>query len=948
MKLTIRLCAATLILFFTCAQTIAQINLASPVSLDPNVKMGKLSNGLTYYIRKNAKPEKKVELRLAINTGSILEDADQRGLAHFMEHMNFNGSKNFPKNELVSYLQKIGVQFGADLNAYTGFDETVYILPIPTDDPATVEKGFTVLEDWAFNNLMDVKEIEKERGVVLEESRLSKGAQARMMRQYFPQLFNGSKYAERLPIGTDSILKNFKPATLQRFYKQWYRPNLMAVIVVGDMDVAEAEKKIKAHFGGYKNPVGAKPRPSIIPIATRVKPEAMVVTDEENTNTIIQLINYIRPSQKIKTWAAYRQELVDDLVNSLINQRLTELTKKEKPPFVYGFTGQQSFIRGYDAFVSVAVLGDNKPKEAVDALVAETERARQFGFLSTEIERVKSSMLNNAQRAATEKDKMQSGQIVQQYVSHFLQGDATPGAQKHFDFVKQVLPTITAKEINDAAKKMPPTTNAFALLLAPEKKKADMPSNQVLLADVIAASKQKVTPYEEKAVAKNLMEGGPTAGKITGQTTNDKLGTTSFTLSNGVTITVKPTTFNNDEIVMDAWRHGGWHRFNLEQKENAQMATQIIMEMGVKDMSPTDLQKFLSGKTVEAMPYMNEHEEGVQGSSSVKDFETMLQLVNLYFTQPRRDETLFKTMVSQGKAMVQFAKTNPQAFYQDTLQKIVYNNSPWLQSIPTEEQFAKLNLDKVMGIYKDVYGNADGMRFTFVGNVDLEKAKPLFEQYLGSLPGTPVEHKFKDNNIRPVKGVVEANIKKGKEAKSFITFMWTGETEYKPEERMAMRAMIDALNITIIEKLREELGGMYSGGLRGTIVKRPYSHYTISASIPTGPESVTKLSDALLTIIRNAQEKGIEQKELDKVKETMKKQYRSQLQDNNFWLDVLSTAFIDGTDPELALAFEKRVDALTVTDLQKAAQKFLSLNNYVKAVLHPENSNVDAGVKKTF
>src|SRR6476660_5039466 len=310
-----------LIVFFS-PDLFSQVNLNQPIPIDPNVKIGKLPNGLSYYIQKNLKPEKKMELRLVVNTGSILEDADQRGLAHFMEHMNFNGSKHFPKNELVDYLQKVGVKFGADLNAYTGFDETVYILPISTDNPDIVEKGFTVLEDWAFNNLLDKAEIEKERGVVLEESRLSKGAQERMLRQYFPKLFNGSKYAERLPIGKDSILKKFSPSALERFYKQWYRPDLMAVVVVGDIDPAEMEAKVKAHFGSYKNPATPRPRPSIVPIKPRTKAEAMVLTDEEATNTMLQVYSFITPSKKVNTWADYKESIKKQLVNSLINARL--------------------------------------------------------------------------------------------------------------------------------------------------------------------------------------------------------------------------------------------------------------------------------------------------------------------------------------------------------------------------------------------------------------------------------------------------------------------------------------------------------------------------------------------------------------------------------------------------------------------------------------------------
>ena len=571
-------------LLFITVVTFGQFKLSDPIPLDPNVKIGKLPNGLTYYIRKNLKPEKKLELRLAVNAGSVLENNDQRGLAHFMEHMGFNGSKNFPKNELVDYLQKTGVKFGADLNAYTGFDETVYILPIPTDDPAVVEKGFMVLEDWAFNNLFDKNEIEKERGVVLEESRLSKGSFERMSRQYFPKLFNGSKYAERLPIGTDPVLKNFKHETLKSFYKNWYRPNLMAVIVVGDIDPAEAEKKIKAHFSKFTNPANAPVRPAITPIAQRTKPEAMVVTDDEATNNILQIFNFIKPARKIKTWGDYRENIVEELISSLINQRLNELTQKADPPFVFGYTGYQSFLRGYNTFISAALLGDNPMQEAMDALISETNRARQFGFLASELDRAKAAMLNGAEKGFLEKDKTLSGQIVGEYVQHYLNSDPVPGAEQHFKFLQQILPGIKLDEINAAAKKMPSTANSFALLQAPTKMKDKLPTNDALLNSIVAANKKPVTAYEEKAIAASLLDKEPVAGKITAETKNEKLGTTDLTLSNGVTITIKPTKLQNDEIAMDAWRWGGYGNFDLADKDNAKSAAQIINEMGLKDM----------------------------------------------------------------------------------------------------------------------------------------------------------------------------------------------------------------------------------------------------------------------------------------------------------------------------------------------------------------------------
>jgi zinc protease len=577
-------------------------------------------------------------------------------------------------------------------------------------------------------------------------------------------------------------------------------------------------------------------------------------------------------------------------------------------------------------------------------LFGETERARLYGFLSAEVERAKAAMLNQAEQAYKEKDKSESGQLVQGYLQNFLEKQPIPGAQNRYEFIKQALPGITVTEVNAVAKKMPAANNAFALLMAPAAQKAKLPTTDALLNDVVAATKQTVKPYEEKAVASNLMEGSLASGKVVNETKDAKLATTDLKLSNGVTITIKPTTFKNDEILMDAWRWGGWQRFPLSEKDNAKNAAQVVDVMGVKDLSPTDLEKFLSGKTVEVTPYVNDYEEGIQGSSGVKDFETFLQLVNLYFTQPRKDQGLFNSFISKTKSQIQYMRSNPQTFYADTLTKILYNNSPWVTAVPKVEDYDNISADKALDIYKQIFGNADGMHFTFVGNVDIDKAKPLFEKYLGSLPAQKTEHQFKDNGVRPVRGVVDASIKRGKDPKSLVSVVWTGDTQYNTEEKLAFRALIDALNIKVIEKLREELGGMYSGGLGGAIQKRPYVHYSISASIPCGPENVAKLTNALFDIIKNAQEGKTPQTDLDKVKETLKKQYKVSIQENDAWLQNLSQAFIDQTNPEDILTYEKRVDALTLQDLQKAAQKFFDMKNYVKAVLYPEGYNV----KKAF
>lgn len=926
------------IIFFSFTQfSFAQFKLSDKISPDPNVTKGKLPNGLTYYIRKNTKPEKKAELRLVVNAGSVLEDSTQQGLAHFMEHMNFNGSKHFPKNELVNYLQSIGVKFGADLNAYTGFDETVYILPLPTDDPKKIDEGFTILEDWAGNALLDTSEINKERGVVLEESRLGKGAQERMSKKYLPELFNGSKYAKRLPIGIDDTIRNFKPQTLHQFYKTWYRPNLEAVIVVGDIDPALAKQEIEKHFSQFKNPSQSEQRPSIIPIRERTESKGMVLTDKEQTNTILQIFNYVEKAKPVVTWDDYRQSIIESLFNSMINQRLTELTQQGNPPFIFANTSFNPFLRGYRAFTSFAFLGDKPAKDAIDSLVATTESVKKYGFLQSEFERAKSSLLNQTEKMYKDRDKTESSQFVQQYINNYLSGAPAPGIETRYEFIKQALPGITLKEVNDVAKKMESKQGKFVLLLAPENSTAKLPSNDELLAMLTTAEQLPVKAYEEKAVAKSLLDKAPTPGKITEEKANATLGTTDLTLSNGITITIKPTNFKNDDIQMDAWRWGGSQNYSLNDKENAENAATLVQSMGVKDLSPIDLRKFLAGKTVNVQPYINPMEEGVQGNCSVKDFETFLQLIYLYFTQPRKDEQLFHSFISAQKSFVQNLKANPFAYFTDTVTKIEFNNNPWVQSFPEAKDYDKINLDTSFSIYKNIFSNAYGMHFTFVGNVDVNKAKPLLELYLASLPSSQKENKFTDVGVRPVKGIMNATIVKGNEPKSLVNIIFTGEAPYSREDALKLDVLTEILNIKMIEQLREQMSGIYGGGMRAQFAKRPYNHYSINVSFPCGPENVDTLTKALFKIITDAQEKGVEQKDLDKVKADVHEHDAADLKTNDHWLDVLSNSWIEREDPQWILEYAKKVDALTVNDLQEAAKKYFNMQNYVKAVLLPEN-----------
>lgn len=914
----------------------SQFNLKDTIPVSSSVKIGKLSNGLTYYIKKNIKPEKKIELRLVLNVGSILEDENQLGLAHFMEHMNFNGSKHFPKNDLVNYVQTIGVKFGADLNAYTSFDETVYILPIPSDNYETIEKGFTVLEDWAGGALLTDDDINKERGVVLEELRSGKGSQERMRNKYFPELLNGSRYAERLPIGKEDLLKTFNPNQLRKFYKDWYRPNLMAVIVVGDIDPVVAESMIKSHFSSLKNPDLQRNRPDIIPIPARQKEAALSVSDKEGEQTQLQITNYIKPSKAQILWNDYRNNLIKDLFGVMLNARLAELAQKANPPYLYAFTGFQNFVRGYDAFTSAAILGKGDIKPAINALVIETERVKKYGFTSDELERAKKSILTNYLNQYNERFKTNSNILLGEYIRHFLSKEPIPGIESEYEFVKQVIPEISIKDVNDLSKDLNAGQKKFVLVTGPEKRDVEIPENNILLSLVDQSLNADIKPYEEKVLASSLMLKAPTSGKIVLETKDDELGTIKWKLNNGVTVTLKSTDFKNDEIRLVASRFGGTGLYDINDKYNAAMASNVITEMGVKDLSPIDLQKFLSGKTVRVSPTITETSEGFNALSSKKDLETMLQLLYLYCTTPRTDEDLFKSFISKQKSMMTGIFQNPIYQFLDTLNKVRSQNNPRDIGLMRPEEYDKISQSRSFEIFKDRFSNADGMNFYIVGSLDINDMKPLIVSYLGSLPSKPSKHTFKDMGIRAPKGEVKFIYRKGKEKKALAVINFVGETKYDADENIQLQAAIEILQIKVIEKLREEMGGVYGASVTGGLSKIPYGKFNININIPCGPENVDKLVATSIELIKKLKNDGPSQIDLAKVKEAWKKKYEEDVKTNTYWGNFLLTSYLYETDPKRILSYEKRIDSLTVELIKNVSNKYFDLNNCITGILLPE------------
>lgn len=926
------------LLFFQFSSLRAQIDPNEKLPTDTAVTIGKLANGLTYYIRPNSKPEQKVELRLVVNAGSINEDPDQLGLAHMAEHMAFNGTKNFKKNDIVSFLQNIGVGFGSDLNAYTSFDETVYILPIPTDKPDNLEKGFSVLEDWAHQVTYLDDDIDNERAIILEESRLGKGAQERMFKKILPKMLSGSLYAERLPIGKDSIIKTFRHDAIRRFYKDWYRPNLMAVIVVGDITKDKALAMIQKHFGGLTNP--AQPRPRT---ATAVPPysenDALVVTDKEATSyqAVIEFPAY--PLEKTITYGDYRKDLVKELFVTMLNKRMQELTQKENPPFVYGGGSFSGFARGYENFELYAVSGDKEPSHALQAAVEALEQVKQFGFTAPELDRAKKNMTAAFEKSYNNRDKTESSRFVDEYVKHFLEQSPIPGITTEYKIAENLLPSVSLQEVNAVADILKGDPHLFAFIMGPEKADIQLPTPSELLKEIAAAEKADIKPYEEKAIATSLLPALPKAGKVIAKKNNTITGTTELSLSNGVTVTLKTTNFKNDEILMSASRYGGTSNYALPDKYNATYTIAAVNAMGYGSFSPTDLQKALSGKTVSANPFMGSTMEGIKGSSTVKDLETMFQLLYLKLTQPRTDSSLFKSYLQKNKTQLALLSANPQAAFIDTTFRVYYHDNPLAPvQVPHAEYFDSIQAARVIDIYKERFGDAGGFHFVFTGNFKESEITPLIETYIASLPATKRKSKYIDQKVRPISGKKMLTVYKGADQKSLILSFFHGSIPYSEDLDIKAKAVSEVLNIRIIEELREKVQGIYGGGIYGGLNKVPYPSFQFVAQLPCGPEKVDTLLKALGDEINHIIKNGPSIENLNKVKQQWREAHKQEMKENGPWTSHLLAAAVEGENIDRFINFEKYIDQLTPKNVQEAARLLLNGKNEFTAVLMPANA----------
>ncbi len=909
-------------------------NLDNKIPVDPKIKVGRLDNGMTYYIRKNAKPEKRAELRLVVKAGSVLEDEDQLGLAHFMEHMEFNGTKNFAKNEIVSYLQSIGVKFGADLNAYTSFDETVYILPIPTDDEKILKQTFQILEDWAHNATLDHGEIDKERGVVIEEWRIGRGAAQRMRDKTFPVLLKDSRYAERLPIGTLESLQNFEYESLRRFYNDWYRPDLMAVVAVGDFDPAQIEELIKAHFSGIQNPVNEREREQFH-IPDHEQTLVAIASDKEATFSTVSL--YIKNDlEKEETFKDYYNNLLHIFYTGMLNQRLQEIAQKPAPPFIYAGTSYGRLLGDKSSFTAMANVREGDLLKGLRSLLTEVERVKKYGFTSSELERFKKDFLSFYEQAYNERDKSESRSFANEYIRNFLHNEPIPGIEMEFAIAKKYIPEIKKEEINVLSAKFFRPDNRVIIVNSPEKEGITLLTETDILNVVEEVTKTHVSPYVDALSGSSLMEKLPEPGKVTDEKKYEKINVTELTLSNGAKVILKPTDFKNDEILMTAWSEGGSSLYSDKDYMSASNADAVVNECGVGNFSPTDLQKLLAGKTASVRPFIGTLSEGVNGSCVPKDMETMFQLLHLTFTSPNKSKDLFQSYIDKNKALYKNLLSNPNYYFYNESIRVMTQNHPRGGMMPTEEDWDKIDFDRTFEIYKERFANAGDFTFVFVGNFKVDSIKKYLEQYVASLPATGGKEHWRDLGIRPPQGIVQHDVYKGTDPKSMVAVKFHGKYKFDRKTNYHMKSLTDALNIILIEKIREEQSGVYGINASPSTYKAPYEHYLINISFPCKPENSGVLTDSVFQILHKIHKEGVTDEIFEKVKEGQIRDMEVKIKKNGYWMGALQYSYKYGYDPEDIPEYRERIDALTKDDIKSAAEKFLNFNNYVYLRLLPE------------
>ena len=911
-----------------------------PIPVDPNVRIGKLDNGLTYYIRKNSLPENRADFYIAQKVGSIQETPEQRGLAHFLEHMCFNGTTHFPGDNLKQYLESIGVKFGANLNAYTAIDETVYnITNVPVSREGAIDSCLLILHDWSNDLTLDPKEIDKERGVIHEEWRSRMSAMQRLQNKALPQMFAGTKYEDCLPIGSMDVVLNFKPQVLRDYYETWYRPDLQGVVVVGDIDVDVIENKIKTLFADIPAQPNA-PKREYYPVSDNAEPIIVIEQDKEQPNIQIMLFNKheITPDDKKGTLDYAIMEYLKALISQMFNARLDELRQSTTPPFIHagGHDGIFFAARTKGSFTGYAICKEGEIEGGFAALLREIERARRFGFTASEYNRARAEFLRELESEYNERDKKKNSSYTRLYVRHFLDNEPIPGIENTYAFLNQVAPAIPVEAINQLFPTLVTGSNQVVAVFGPEKEGMVYPTKEAMLDIMNKVKAEELTAYIDKVSDEPLIAQMPAPGKIVSEKKNEIFGTTQLILSNGVKVIVKPTDFKADEITMKGTSFGGSSLYPESEIVNILTMNSVIAAGGIGNFSPVELEKALAGKKASVSTSVNLMSEDVSGSCSPKDFETMLQLTYLSFTSPRKDEDAFTSYKNRTKAGLLNQELHPMIAFIDSINSSVYMNHPRRQRLKSD-MIDQINYDKVLEMYKDRFKDASDFTFILVGNINLDELKPLIEQYLGALPSINRKETFADNKIDARRGSYKNEfIKEQETAKASNFILYHGTCPYTLKNATMLNMTDQILNLVYTEKVREEEGGTYGVSVHGNLSKLPEEEFSLQIVFDTAPDKREKLMKIIFAEVNALATAGPSDVNLSKVKEYMLKKHAENLKENGYWRGAIYEYAINGINE--VDGYEELINSISAEDIRKfATELFVKQKNEIEvSMISPE------------
>lgn len=916
-------------LFIAALAVTSFAQMAMPCPMDPNVRIGKLDNGLTYYIRHNEKPAQRADFYIAQKVGSILEEEPQRGLAHFLEHMAFNGTTNLPGMMLREYLQSRGIKFGENLNAGTGIDQTVYMVTnVPTTLPGLVDTCLLILHDWSSFIALEEAEIDNERGVILEELRTREDANQRIMEAILPVMYPNSPYANRLPGGLPEVVANFEYQTLRDYYHKWYRPDLQGIIIVGDIDVDAIEARIKEMFADIKAPVDPAPRPQFM-IEDNEEPIVAIASDPEATRYTVNMYykSEATPDSLKNDLNYWVGQYVLSMVSMMEINRLQDITKKANPPFVYGYSYYSNYYIAptVDAWCSMAMAKDAAGiSEALTTLVTENNRMKQFGFTASEYERAKADFMKRIESQYNERNNTENDSYVNECLENFLANEPMMGIETEYALYQQIMPNLPIEAINMYAQQLVHDDNLVITVTAPKKEGETLPTVEEILAIYAAANAAEVQPYEEESFDGPIVDNMPKPGKIKKETAMPEFDATILVLGNGMKVIYKKTNFKEDEIRFAAQSDGGLSALKQEDFITLKELSGVMKVGGVGKFSSTDLPKVLAGKRLSVNPWIDSYAEGMSGSCSPKDLETMMQFIYLYFTEPRSDEEAFQSYVQRTKAAIENQELNPMITFSDSLTKVLYNNHPLSMRIKADE-VDQIDYAKSMELYKDRFADPNNFTFYFVGNIDENTFKPLVEQYLASLKKNKRKETWKDINLGiPQNEYICHYEKEMQNPKATVYTILVGTMEYNYRNQLYMKALGDVMDIYFTRSIREEEGGTYGVGVMGQIIDKPKDEFLFLVGFDTNKEMYEKLLGKVYEGLNDVAQNGPAQEDLTKVVENLYKKRAENLEENDFWVDAIETFEEDNIN--IVAEYDEIVKSITPQTIADFAKEVLNGN----------------------